>query len=102
MSHYHSDHTGNANQFTGSTWLARKGDRDLMFSGQPQRVMNPGLFTKLKDVKTTLLDKDDYDGCRDGTVVLMPTPGHTAGHQVLILTLAKAGTIMLVGDLYHF
>jgi N-acyl homoserine lactone hydrolase len=102
MSHYHTDHTGNANQFTGSTWLARKGDRDLMFSGQPQRVMNPGLFTKLKDVKTTLLDKDDYDVFRDGTVVLMPTPGHTAGHQVLILTLAKAGTIMLVGDLYHF
>jgi N-acyl homoserine lactone hydrolase len=102
LSHHHTDHTGNANQFKTSTWLARKGDRDLMFSGQPQRVMNPALFTALKDVKTVIIDKDNYDVFGDGTVVLMATQGHTAGHQVLAVKLAKTGTIVMAGDLYHF
>jgi len=29
-------------------------------------------------------------------------PGHTPGHQVLILRLASTGRIMLGGDLYHY
>jgi N-acyl homoserine lactone hydrolase len=102
LSHYHSDHTGNANQFTESTWLVRKAERDLMFGDQPQRVMVPRLFTALKDVKTIYIDKDDYDVFGDQTVVIKATPGHTIGHQVLVLKLAKTGTIVLAGDLYHF
>lgn len=32
----------------------------------------------------------------------MATPGHTPGHQVLFVRLAKAGPVVLAGDLYHF
>jgi N-acyl homoserine lactone hydrolase len=102
LSHYHSDHTANANEFKGSTWLARKADRDLMFGDQPQRIMIPSEFSALKDAKTIIIDKDDYDVFGDGTVVLKSTPGHTAGHQVLVVKLAKSGTIVLTGDLYHY
>jgi len=28
LSHYHYDHTGNANEFAGATWLVRQADRD--------------------------------------------------------------------------
>ena len=28
MSHYHSDHTANANDFAGATWIVQKAERD--------------------------------------------------------------------------
>src|SRR5262249_20169849 len=31
LSHYHYDHTANANAFAGSTWLVRQDERDAMF-----------------------------------------------------------------------
>src|SRR5580765_7124755 len=31
MSHYHSDHTANAADFAGSTWLVRQVERDAVF-----------------------------------------------------------------------
>lgn len=38
----------------------------------------------------------------DGTVVIKRAPGHTPGHQVLYLKLAKTGGVVLSGDLYHY
>ena len=38
----------------------------------------------------------------DGTVVIKTAPGHTPGHQMLFLKLAKFGPVLLAGDLYHF
>jgi glyoxylase-like metal-dependent hydrolase (beta-lactamase superfamily II) len=34
--------------------------------------------------------------------MLVLTPGHTPGHQSLMVKLAKTGTVVLTGDLYHF
>ena len=31
-----------------------------------------------------------------------PSPGHSPGHQVLFLKLAKTGPVVLSGDLYHY
>ena len=30
------------------------------------------------------------------------TPGHTPGHQVMLVKLAKFGPVILSGDLYHY
>ena len=38
----------------------------------------------------------------DKTVVIKSAPGHSPGHQVLFLKLAKTGPIVLSGDLYHY
>ena len=38
----------------------------------------------------------------DGTVVIKSAPGHTVGHQVLYLRLARTGDVLLSGDVYHF
>ena len=38
----------------------------------------------------------------DGTVIIKSAPGHTPGHQVLYLKLAKTGGVVLSGDLYHY
>jgi N-acyl homoserine lactone hydrolase len=34
--------------------------------------------------------------------VVMAAPGHTPGHQVVAVKLAKRGTVVLAGDLYHY
>ena len=102
MSHYHSDHTANANAFAGSTWIVQKAERDAMFAATPAAIMAPATFSALKDARTKVLDNEDYDVFGDGSVVLMSTPGHTPGHQVLFVKTAKRGPIVLAGDLYHY
>jgi glyoxylase-like metal-dependent hydrolase (beta-lactamase superfamily II) len=108
LSHLHSDHTANANDFAGSTWLVHQNERDAMFAppppggrggrGGPMQVAN---FIKLKDSKTTILTEADYDVFGDGTVVIKYAPGHTPGHQILFLRLKQSGPILIAGDLYH-
>jgi len=38
----------------------------------------------------------------DGTVAILSTPGHTPGHQSLLVRLPKTGHIVLSGDAVHF
>ena len=38
----------------------------------------------------------------DGSVVILSTPGHTPGHQSLLVHLPKTGYVVLTGDLAHF
>jgi N-acyl homoserine lactone hydrolase len=102
MSHYHSDHTANANDFAGSTWLVRKEERDAMFAEKPAGIIATDTFSALKNSKTTIIKTDDYDVFGDGTVIIKSAPGHTPGHQVLFLKLAKTGPLLIAGDLYHY
>jgi len=103
LSHYHGDHTGNANEFAGATWIVQKAERDFMFGPIPQgTIITVDSFIKLKDAKTKVLNNENYDVFGDGTVVLMSAPGHTPGHQVLAVKLAHRGLVVLAGDLYHY
>jgi glyoxylase-like metal-dependent hydrolase (beta-lactamase superfamily II) len=101
VSHAHIDHTANLNAFAGSTWLTTAAERDFMWAESNTRV-NPSFYAALKGSRVTLLDKDENDVFGDGRVVIKAAPGHTPGHQVLILALASTGRIMLSGDLYHY
>jgi N-acyl homoserine lactone hydrolase len=103
LSHMHFDHVGNANDFAGpaTTWLVQKVERDAMFGDQvPTQAINPD-YAALKTARTQLLN-GDHDVFGDGTVVIKSTPGHTVGHQVLVVKLARTGTVVLSGDLYHY
>lgn len=102
LSHYHSDHTANANLFAGSTWIVQKAERDYMFADDPQGIIEPEQFSALRNAETIVLDDEDYDVFGDGSVVIMPAPGHTPGHQVVAVRLAHAGLVVLGGDLYHY
>jgi N-acyl homoserine lactone hydrolase len=102
LSHYHSDHTANANDFAGATWIVQKAERDAMFAEKPASIMQPAHFSALKDARTKLLDNEDFDVFGDGVVVIKSTPGHTPGHQVLFVRLARTGPVLLAGDLYHY
>jgi glyoxylase-like metal-dependent hydrolase (beta-lactamase superfamily II) len=103
LSHYHVDHIANANDFAGSTWLVQRPERDAMFAekgGAP--IAQRAKYIALKDSNTKILNGQDYDVFGDGTVVIKPAYGHTPGHQVVYLKLAKTGPILLAGDLYHY
>jgi glyoxylase-like metal-dependent hydrolase (beta-lactamase superfamily II) len=102
MSHYHSDHTANANDFAAATWIVQKAERDFMFSEKPQGIIQPTHYSALRNARTRVLDNEDLDVFGDGTVVVTSTPGHTPGHQVLFVRLAKRGPVVLAGDLYHY
>lgn len=103
LSHYHGDHTGNANDFAASTWLVTRVERDAMFTEPPPRIAAPATYNALRNSKTVFVPLDrDHDVFGDGTVVIKPTPGHTPGHLALVVKLAKTGPVMLTGDMYHY
>ena len=44
----------------------------------------------------------DHDVFGDGSAVILATPGHTPGHQSLLVRLPKTGALILSGDAVHF
>jgi N-acyl homoserine lactone hydrolase len=102
FSHYHYDHTANANAFAGATWLVRQVERDAMFAEKPPPVTQPSSYAALKTSETVIIESDEYDVFGDGTVIIKLAAGHTPGHQVLYVKLPKTGGVVLSGDLYHF
>jgi len=102
FSHFHGDHVGNANLFTAATVLVQRAEYDLAFGPDAAQVgYAPALYAKLKDNPAVKL-AGDHDVFGDGSVVILSTPGHTPGHQSLLVRLPKQGTVVLSGDLVHF
>ena len=101
ISHAHKDHSANLNQFAASTWMTTKAERDFMFRPGNERV-EPTFYTALERSKSITIDKDEYDVFGDGKAIIKAAPGHTPGHQVLVLQLASTGRVMVAGDLYHY
>jgi N-acyl homoserine lactone hydrolase len=99
FSHYHFDHTANANAFAGCTWLVHAAERDAMFAARPEAQ---AAYSQLRNSKTVILPDSDYDVFGDGSVVIKYTPGHTPGHQALALKLPKTGPVLIGGDLWHY
>jgi glyoxylase-like metal-dependent hydrolase (beta-lactamase superfamily II) len=92
-SHTHGDHIGNVNLFPKSMLLAQKEEyRWPMPKGGPR--FNP------KHPVTQI--EGDHDVFGDGSAVLLATPGHTPGHQSILLRLKNAGPILITGDAAHF
>src|SRR5437667_1704093 len=89
LSHYHYDHTANANAFAGATWLVRQDEHDAMFAERPPGVTQPSTYAALRNSKPLILKSDQHDVFSDGTVIIKAAPGHTPGHQVLYVKLAK-------------
>ena len=102
MSHSHWDHLANANEFAHATWLVRPIERNILFGPNPPERSTPDEYNALKDSKTVSLPEGDYDVFGDGSVVIKPAYGHTPGHSVLFVKLAKTGPVVLSGDLYHY
>lgn len=102
LSHYHWDHTADANAFAHAAWLVRQADRDAMFADPAPGAARPATYAALQGNTTVVVTADEHDVFGDGTVVLKSAPGHSEGHQVLYVKLVRTGGVVLSGDLYHY
>ena len=92
VSHSHPDHIGNVAMFTQSMLLVQKAEYDWPAPGGPRfKPELPG--DQLEG---------DHDVFGDGSVTIIATPGHTPGHQSLLVKLPKTGALLLSGDAVHF
>ena len=105
ISHTHGDHIGNIGLFPNATIVMQKAEYSWIHSPNgPNDNVNQlmALARKLlgKPKKLQLVD-GDTDLFGDGSVTLIFTPGHTPGHQSLLVHLKNSGFILLSGDVVH-
>ena len=94
VSHTHGDHVGNIALFPSSTVLIQGAEYDWAMAGPAK----PAFTATQKIMKLA----GDHDVFGDGSVMILSTPGHTPGHQSLLVKLPKTGYIVLSGDAVHF
>ena len=94
ISHNHSDHSGNAKLFPKATFLVQAAEYDFAYADPAKTPLPAGA----KVMKLT----GDYDVFGDGSVMILSTPGHTPGHESLLVHLRKTGYVVLTGDAAHF
>src|SRR5260221_8465666 len=104
ISHFHADHTGQLAPFANATLLIGKGDWDGIMAIPPAHGANEAGFkdwigANARKVDPLTLDKAVWG---DGTVRVLPTPGHTPGHSTLLARLSSRKNFLLSGDAAHF
>lgn len=100
FSHLHFDHSGNANLFLSSTWLLQQKELNFATAKPTPFGVDPATFSSYQKVKLQLLD-GDYDVFGDGSVRILAAPGHTPGHQALLVHLRQKGFVILSGDAFQ-
>lgn len=93
ISHTHPDHVGNIELFPRTMLLVQKAEYEWPRSGGAPRFKPEHPVTKLEG---------DHDVFGDGSVMIISTPGHTPGHESLLVKLPKTGALLLSGDAAHF
>jgi N-acyl homoserine lactone hydrolase len=92
FSHFHFDHTGNANLFAQSTWIVNQNELNWGLSAPKDSGVATDTWSAYKTAKIVMIT-GDHDVFGDGKVRILKAPGHTPGHQVLELRLNKTSTI---------
>ncbi|WP_160164636.1 N-acyl homoserine lactonase family protein [Pedosphaera parvula] len=100
FSHFHFDHTGNANEFLSSTWILQNKELQWANSQPTPFGVDPSTFSQSEKVKKQMID-GDHDVFGDGKVKILSAPGHTPGHEVLLIKLDSGKNLIFAGDLYH-
>lgn len=94
ISHTHGDHVGNLALFPAATVLIQAAEYDWAMAGPAKPA-----FASTQIIKKLTGDHDVFG---DGSIKIISTPGHTPGHQSLLVSLPKTGALLLTGDAVHF
>ncbi|OJJ23644.1 hypothetical protein BKI52_04585 [marine bacterium AO1-C] len=100
FSHIHNDHTGNANYFKTAKIIMQEKEYNIAF-GSDKKPSNYGDYSELAGAEVLKLN-GDFDLFGDGTIRFIATPGHTTGHQSLLLKLEETGAIIISGDVAYY
>ena len=105
ISHTHGDHIGNMALFPNATILMQRAEYAWIHSPEGPNDNVNQLMALARNLLGTpkhlqLLD-GNTDVFRDGSATLVSTPGHTPGHQSLLVHLKNSGFIILSGDVVH-
>jgi glyoxylase-like metal-dependent hydrolase (beta-lactamase superfamily II) len=101
FSHAHPDHIGNGSLFTRATLFIQESEYDFYLGPKGKPPSAPANYARLRDNPTAKL-RGDHDVFGDGSVMILSSPGHTPGHQSLLVKLPKTGPVLLTGDAAHF
>lgn len=93
VSHTHPDHIGNIEMFPTTMLYVQKAEYEWP---------GPNGKPRFKPEHPVTLLEGDRDVFGDGSLTILSTPGHTPGHQSLLVKLPKTGAIVLSGDAVHF
>ena len=93
VSHTHPDHVGNVELFPQALLLVQEAEYSWP---------NPLGIPRFKPEHPVKKLSGDYDVFGDGSVTILSTPGHTPGHQSLLVKLPQTGAVILSGDAVHF
>jgi glyoxylase-like metal-dependent hydrolase (beta-lactamase superfamily II) len=88
LSHLHSDHAGGLEAFSNVLCFIRTSELQCPGSN---------IIGGRDDLQLNCLD-GDYDVFGDGLVRIIATPGHSPGHQSLLLKLDNTGEVFLASD----
>lgn len=101
FSHLHIDHLGNLDQFPQARVVMQQAEYDAAHGPNPEQIdYIPETYAALDKEKIQTV-VGDYDVFGDGTVVMEPLPGHTPGHQGLLVNLRESGPILLATDIAY-
>jgi N-acyl homoserine lactone hydrolase len=105
ISHTHGDHIGNVAMFTNATILMQRAEYSWINSPDGPNDNVNQLMALARQLLGTPKNLQPLDGTADvfgdGSVTLVPTPGHTPGHQSLLVRLKNFGFVILSGDVVH-
>ncbi len=88
LSHLHTDHAGGLEAFRNVSCFIQTSE--LQCSGS-------NIILEREDLQLNFLD-GNYDVFGDGLVRIIVTPGHSPGHQSLLLKLDNFGEVFLASD----
>jgi glyoxylase-like metal-dependent hydrolase (beta-lactamase superfamily II) len=101
LSHKHWDHIGQAADFPNAKLLIGAEEWGALTVRPVDPRLQPArLKPWIEGGARKLLVRGDKDVLGDGSVMMIATPGHTAGHHALLVRLKRSGPVLLSGDLY--
>lgn len=100
FSHLHFDHSGGTAAIPNAGIVVQADEWQTTRAQDPDTT--PGFHAADYDLGHEVKEiRGFHDLFGDGTVVCVPTPGHTAGHQSLRVRL-ESGDVLLTGDCCYF
>lgn len=99
LSHLHLDHAGGVGDFPNAVYVVQRCEYEWAYN--PENTQKDAYIMADLNKQTDwqiLNGEEKMDFFNDGTLEIWFTPGHTPGHQSLLVNLEKSGKFLLTAD----